>query len=251
MRWKYAVHTISWGNRPLEAIARDVKEAGFAGAELFQHPSELGGAHAIESAFRKEGVELVGIAAGSFRERCDFVREIAAIRGTTLSDPNLPYVYCDDWRDDLPQFKDAVAGGLRVALHPHMYKPVQNLQEAEAILEQNRSLLFLPDTAHLRVAGHDPVLAIRKFASRLAGVHLKSWREDVGRSFHFYARGFCELGQGDVDVHAVLEELMRLDFAGWLIVELDLTNTPTQSARTSLNWLRTVGKILEQSGERK
>lgn len=248
MNWKYAVHTISWCNERIETIVREVSEAGYTGAELFQHPSELGGASVIESAFRRHGVELVGIASGSFRERCDLVKELAEIRGTSLNDPCLPYVYCDDWREDLPQFKAAVATGLRVAIHPHMYRPVQNLQEAETILERNRSLFFLPDTAHLQVAGHDPVMAIRKLAGRLAGVHLKSWREDVGRSFHFYARGFCELGEGDVDVHAVLEELRRLSFTGWLIVELDSTNTPAETAKTSLNWLKAAEKTIEQQG---
>lgn len=103
----------------------------------------------------------------------------------------------------------------------------------------------------MQVAGHDPVLAIRKFAERLAGVHLKSWREDVGRSFHFYARGFCELGQGDVDVHAVLEELHRMDFSGWLIVELDSTHTPLHSAETSLKWLSVAENEISQQGVRK
>ena len=248
MIWKYAVHTISWGSESLDTIVREVKAAGYAGAELFQHPQELGGAGAIERAFRTHGVALVGIAAGSFHERCRLVGEIAAIRGVPLSDPNLPYVYCDEWREEA-SFKEAVAAGLRVALHPHMYRPVQNLQEAELFLANNPALLFLPDTAHLQVAGHDPALAIRRFAGRLAAVHLKSWREDVGRSFHFYARGFCELGRGDVDVYAVLEELCRQMFAGWLVVELDSTSTPLRSAESSLAWLRSAEKQIMLSGD--
>lgn len=238
MTWKFAVHTISWGDRPLEEILRDAGNAGYAGVELFQHPSELGGVESIVEAFDRSDVQLVGVAAGSFAERCHLVRQIAGLRGVTLDDPSLPYIYCDEWRDEDSQFKDAVSEGLRIGLHPHMYKPVQTFQEAAAILKANPKVGFLPDTAHLMVAGESPASVIKELAAFLVGVHLKSWREDVGRSYHFYARGFCELGEGDVNVEAVLDVLNEASFHGWLIVELDSTSQPMESAKRSLEWLR-------------
>lgn len=238
MSWKFAVHSIAWKRRPLDEILREIKSAGYSGVELFQHPKELGGARAIVEAFAKSGLHLVGIATGSFGERCNLVREIASIRAVPVDDPTLPYIYVDEWRDDDHRFTDALDEGLRLGLHPHMYKPVQTMHEAERILNANPRLGFLPDTAHLQIAGDDPADAIRKYASRLVAVHLKAWREDVGRSYHFYARGFCELGEGNVDlVERTLDALLKVRFAGWLVVEQDLTTHPAASAVRSLEWL--------------
>ena len=163
MSWKYAVHTISWGNKPLEKIVGEVAKAGYAGAELFQHPGRIGGVEAVVEEFDKHNVHLVGVAFGAFLERCDFVRRMAAIRNVSLDDPSLPYVYCDEWREEIPHFKAAASEGFKIALHPHMFKPVQNVDEAQRILDANPSVLALPDTAHLQVAGNDPVKAIKAF----------------------------------------------------------------------------------------
>jgi sugar phosphate isomerase/epimerase len=238
MGWKFAVHSIAWGNQPLEAILKDAKRAGYSGIELFQHPDELGGAEVIERAFTESGITLVGVAAGSFDERCRLVRDIAILRGVALDDPSLPYVYCDEWRESDRRFAQAVEEGFTIALHPHMFKPVQTLQEAEEILKSHPSVRFLPDTAHLQIAGDVPAAAIDSHASRLIGVHLKSWREDVGRSYQFYARGFCGLGEGDVDLEGVLDAMLRNNFTGWLVVEHDSTTNPLESATRSVAWLK-------------
>jgi sugar phosphate isomerase/epimerase len=69
-------------------------------------------------------------------------------------------------------------------------------------------------------------------------IHLKDWREDVGRSYQFYARGFCELGDGDIPLEDVLNVLLQSGFSGWIVVELDWTSDPPASASKSLRWLQ-------------
>ncbi len=250
MAWNFAVHSISWGNQPLEIILRDAELAGYSGVELFQHPDELGGAKAILRAFDNSNLRLIGIAAGSFDDRCRLVREIALVRNVSLDDLSLPYVYCDEWRETDARFTQALNDGFTIGLHPHMYKPVQTLHEAEQILAKHSKLRFLPDTAHLRVAGDDPAKAIEIQSARLIGVHLKSWREDVGRSYQFYARGFCELDEGDIDLEGVLDVILRKNFTGWLVVEQDSTTNPRESAERSLNWLkdRLIGNLSKRDG---
>jgi sugar phosphate isomerase/epimerase len=81
MHAQLAVQSIAWGHRPLEEILRDAKAAGFAGVELFQHPSDLGGPRGIVNAFDRFGMQLVGITSGSFDDRCAFVRNVADLRG--------------------------------------------------------------------------------------------------------------------------------------------------------------------------
>jgi inosose dehydratase len=246
MSWKYAVHSIAWGDSPLETILAEAGSAGYSGVELFQHPDELGGAAEIIRAFNASRLQLVGIASGSFDDRCRLVRELARERHLKVGDPSLPYVYADEWRENDRRFRDALDEGFRIGLHPHMYKPVQTLQEAEAILRDHPRLGFLPDTAHLSIAGDDPARAIARHADRLLGVHLKDWQEDVGRSYQFYARGFCELGDGDVDLGKVLKAIPEGRYSGWLVVEQDSTTNPFGSVKKSLQWLdkqRTVAAV--------
>jgi sugar phosphate isomerase/epimerase len=176
MAWKNAVHTISWSHRPLKDILSDASSAGFAGVELFQHPDELGGAGKILDEFAQSGLHLLGVASGSFDERCQLVRDLAALKAVKINDPSLPYVYVDEWQESDRRFKDAVNEGLTVAIHPHMYKPVQTMREAESILAKHPRLRFLPDVGHLRIAGEDSIKAIRDNFGRIDAIHIKDWR---------------------------------------------------------------------------
>jgi inosose dehydratase len=60
----------------------------------------------------------------------------------------------------------------------------------------------------------------------------------------FTAAGvFAELGEGIVDLPAILNPLVAPDFDGWLIVETDVTMKPSagESARISREYLRSIG----------
>ncbi len=235
---RYAIQTIAWDDCPLETIISDVKAAGYDGIELFQHPKDLGGVASLVQTCRENKITVVGMCAGSFPERCDLVKEFCKEWGTSIDSQNAPYVYCDEWKSSIHVFSDKLKEGYRVALHPHMYKPIQTMREAEVALNDHLRLLFLPDTAHLTIAGDDPAKAVQKFRRQLAAVHVKDWKVEVGRSFQFYARGFCELGQGDIELGHVLDVLSEAGYGGWLVVEQDSTTTPLDSTKRSLEWLK-------------
>lgn len=196
----------------------------------------MGGPRKIFDAFQANSVQLIGVSAGSFDERYRFVREYARLLNRPVSDQKVPYVYLDEWAGD--QCVAALDEGFRLALHPHMYKEIQTLREAEELLAKFEKLWFLPDTGHLYIAGDDPAAAIERQARRIEAVHLKDWQQNVGRSYQFYARGFCELGKGDIKLEPVLDKLVRKARHVWLIVEQDCTSDPVKSGNESLQWLR-------------
>jgi sugar phosphate isomerase/epimerase len=228
-----AVHSISWGRESnIETISTEARAAGFDGVEIFQHPYRtLGGPKRVHDALSRSNLTLVGVCGGSFSERCTFVEEYME-RGKG-GNSHIPYVYVDEWRE--PDCSNALESGFQLALHPHMFKTVQTMAEAERLLNQFPRLKLLPDTAHLTIAGDNPVSAILNHTHQLAAIHLKDWKRDVGRSYQFYARGFCGLGQGDIDFSRILASCHR--FTGWLVIEQDFALSAMESAKRSYDWL--------------
>jgi|694.fasta_scaffold51022_6 inosose dehydratase len=231
----FAVHSIPWGrDTSVEKIAEDAKKAGYTGVELFQHPYRtLYGPQRVADVFQLHGLTLVGMCGGGLVDRIRFVDEYTRVLDANPNDTRIPYVYLDEWRE--AECVEAMDRGVKLALHPHMFKTVQTLAEAEAYLKNYPRLKFLPDTAHLTIAGDDPFRAISNNSNRLAAIHIKDWRRDVGRSYQFYARGFCCLGEGDIDFTKILAWCHR--FSGWLVVEMDFAAEPLESTKQSLDWL--------------
>lgn len=87
------------------------------------------------------------------------------------------------------------------------------------MLDQHPELRLLPDTAHLAVAGDNFLDLIPRVHSKIVAVHLKDWTPVYGRFSHRCARGFVELGAGVVKLEAILDELDRVAFNGWVVVE--------------------------------
>lgn len=136
--------------------------------------------------------------------------------------------------------------GITLAYHNHFGNLGQAPDEVDAVLSRTdpRRVRLLLDIAHWQAGGGDPVQAVRRYADRLAFLHLKDLQrltpEKGGRTFRF-----VELGKGEVDVRGVLAELTRAAYAGWGIVELDAvtdpTLTPLQCAQRSKDYLASIG----------
>jgi len=101
--------------------------------------------------------------------------------------------------------------------------------EIERVLEVSDIGLCL-DTGHLLLAGGDPVAAIAAWSSRINHVHVKDARRSVmagivadgaPASAIWDREAFPPLGQGDLDVAGVINELRRVGYRGWLVVEQD------------------------------
>src|SRR5204862_235730 len=83
---------------------------------------------------------------------------------------------------------------------------------------------------HLLLGGGDPLRAMRDWRSRINHLHLKDARRSVVEGIVREAapaaevwrrRAFCRLGEGDLDVEAVLQEVREF-YSGWIVVEQDV-----------------------------
>ncbi len=110
------------------------------------------------------------------------------------------------------------------------------------------------DTGHAAYAGIDPVALIRRYASRVRHLHLKTIDTAVHAAcmaegtdfFAAIARGvFCPLGRGVVDFAAVRDTLAKVGYASIATVEQDVDpaggGSPLVNARESMEFLRSVG----------
>jgi len=120
--------------------------------------------------------------------------------------------------------------GYEPTFHPETGTFVEATWEINKVLEISDVGLCL-ETGHIFVCGGDPLEVLRSSPERINHVHLKDavrsrmdaviadneptpaiWTREV----------FCALGEGDVDIDGILNELGRLDFEGWMVVEQDI-----------------------------
>jgi inosose dehydratase len=123
----------------------------------------------------------------------------------------------------------ADAHGLRAVVHPHAGGFLEFDDEIERLL-QDSDLDLCVDTGHAAYAGIAAERLIERCGERLGHVHLKDLRGDVlarvrAERLDFWdAIGegvFCPLGEGDVDLPAVLGALDAAGYAGYATIEQD------------------------------
>jgi inosose dehydratase len=123
----------------------------------------------------------------------------------------------------------AAARGLRTVLHPHVGTHVETGPEVDRFLADSDLHLCL-DTGHLLVGGTDPVELARSHPDRIGHVHLKDVRAaiaDVVRAGQIsYTHGvgsgmYVPLGDGDVNVAALIRLLAEAGYDGWYVLEQD------------------------------
>ncbi|MBI3986510.1 MAG: TIM barrel protein [Lentisphaerae bacterium] len=145
--------------------------------------------------------------------------------------------------------KAAKQAGVTPCLHPHANTQVMFEDEIHFVLRNMDPALlsFGPDTAHLAVGRCDPVALFNTYAGRIRFVHLKDVRKtkefgknaDGTKGFEVYG-DFLEMGEGEVDFDGVFKALERVNYDGYLTVELDKTRTSNRdSAFKNMQYLKT------------
>ncbi len=151
--------------------------------------------------------------------------------------------------------------GLTAALHPHVGTMVATGEETQRVLDGSRIGLCL-DTGHLLIGGGDPVALAQQHPGRIAHVHLKDLRVEVARKVESgelsysaaVAQGmYVPLGEGDIDVDAIVNSLEDHGYSGWYVLEQDTIldgapgeDGPLEDVRTSLNHV--LGIAAQRSG---
>jgi inosose dehydratase len=133
--------------------------------------------------------------------------------------------------------------GYEATLHHEPGTHVEAPWEISKALELTSIGLCL-DTGHLMLGGGDPEQALKDWGHRINHVHFKDARKrvvaDIIRekapvSEIWRRQAFCRLGEGDLNVDAVLEYL-RGNYTGWLVVEQDVLPDPDRmSGRPALD----------------
>jgi len=128
----------------------------------------------------------------------------------------------------------AVRAGLEPTFHHHACTYVETPEEIETLLARTTIGLTL-DTGHLLLGGGDPLTGLESWAPRINHLHLKDARRAVldevvrgkGDMRTLWAgKAFVPFGAGDLDIAAVVAQILASGYAGWLVVEQDVIPSP-------------------------
>jgi inosose dehydratase len=134
--------------------------------------------------------------------------------------------------------------GLTAVLHQHTGTCVESRDETYAVLEavDTRYVKFGPDIGQLTKGGSDAVKVVRDFLPLVEHMHLKDYN---GVDPHLL--GYCPLGQGKVDIPAILDLVATKKIHGMIMGELDndpqnwSPTPPVDLVKASKSYLKTIG----------
>jgi inosose dehydratase len=149
---------------------------------------------------------------------------------------------------------------LRQVLHPHVGTLVERAEHVQEVLSRS-DVAWCLDTGHLAIGGVDPVSFANDHADRVQLVHLKDVDLSLAPAVLHHEMSlldatrsglFRALGQGNVDVAAVVAALEGRGYAGWYVLEQDTTiegadavsANPSADVKLSIDYLR--GAVRQQ-----
>jgi inosose dehydratase len=108
--------------------------------------------------------------------------------------------------------------GLTAVLHQHTGTCVESRDETYAVLDaaNTKYVRFGPDIGQLTKGGSDALQVVKDYLPIVEHMHLKDFN---GENAHL--AGYCPLGQGKVNVPAILDLVSKLKLNGMVMVELD------------------------------
>ncbi len=190
---------------------------------------------------------------------------LAANSGIDGYDAKLPVLTDDDWQilfNNLNRLQQIAAEvGVKAVLHPHVGTMIETQDHVMRVVAGS-TIPFCLDTGHMIIGGTDPVAFAQNHAGRIAHSHLKdvdlSWAKKVQNNELSYYDAVVQgmyrpLGQGDVDIRAIVRSLIKSGYTGWFVLEQDNVITaepgvnqgPMADAKASVEFLRGVIAELE------
>jgi inosose dehydratase len=222
----------------VEGAIRDIAGLGFYGIELFGNQIEAMEAKGgVGSLLEKHNLPLISAYCGtnlsepekreeSIAKTLDWAKLVKKYHGKVIVvGPNSVKRSTYDFKAHknnivatLNELGKAVMDmGLTPVLHQHTGTCVETREETYAVLDavDTRVMKFGPDIGQLQKGGSDPVQVVKDFLPLVQHMHLKDY---VGGPDYL---GYCPLGQGKVDIPAILAMMDGRKTAGLVMVELD------------------------------
>ena len=111
--------------------------------------------------------------------------------------------------------------GLAAGLHQHTGMCVMTRDETYAVMEtvNTKYVRFAPDIGQLTKGGANAVQVVKDFLPIVEHMHLKDYN---GKNPHL--AGYCPLGEGEVDIPAILDLMEHKKLRGMVMAELDYDN---------------------------
>lgn len=130
--------------------------------------------------------------------------------------------------------------GVTATVHPHVGTMIETEGDIRRVL--NGSTVGITfDTGHMFIGGTDPVRFSLEHADRVKHAHLKDVRLDLARKvqageltyYQAVVQGmYTALGDGDVDIRAIVTNLIKAGYDGWFCLEQDnvVQSNPAEGA---------------------
>jgi sugar phosphate isomerase/epimerase len=104
--------------------------------------------------------------------------------------------------------------GITVGYHPEDGDSAAGL--VDYLMQNTKHLMFFPDIGWMQMAGMDAVASCKKYYSRINGMHLRDFQPQPAGA---PGRGIVPLGQGTIDLKALMTFLREQKFTGFVIGE--------------------------------
>ncbi|HEY6797220.1 MAG TPA: TIM barrel protein [Kineosporiaceae bacterium] len=240
-----------WGHElPADRVLADMGSLGLRATELGPTGYLGPDPDAVRATLDRHGLRLVGgflplplhLDGVDLTEAVDAMRTLAAAGGeiVVLAARSLGGGYDrkvrlsdGEWRllaENLARVREVAHSlGLRSCLHPHVGTAVEDAESVDRLVDLSDVPLCI-DTGHLLIGGTDPLDLVRRHPDRVGHVHLKdvnaSVADKVSASSVSYLEAVREglytpLGDGDLDILAIIRVLEEGEYQGWYVLEQD------------------------------
>jgi inosose dehydratase len=263
---KLAYSAITWGGKDLDAL-KDIASLGFKGIQLRGNAYDN---YKTKVSELKEQIVASGLALPMFssgnveidpsKEQSTIDVHVAhasfvkALGGTSIQLTNsLRKKGENPTTEELKRLtfvmneigKQTADLGIQTTYHNHMNQFGETPEEVDVIVQamNPKYLKLLLDVAHYHQGGGNPAKAILDYKDMIDALHIKDVQSPLPEKLEdLKAYKFVELGQGNVDLKAVFDNLQKINFKKWAIVELDgvpvKDRTPKQSGEISKAFLK-------------
>lgn len=256
-----------------ERVLTEMADLGFSATEAGPDGFLGDDPATIRSLLNQTGLELAAgfVPAvlhedGSARQAANWIRwlaeagaEVAVLAATTgdegyeqsgeLDDPGWEKLAAN--LDTLQMVADAE--NVVLTFHPHYGTLVESPEQIDRLTRTSDVALCL-DTGHVMAGGGDPIQIAQTHKARIRHVHLKDVDSETAARVREGELGYHQavaaglyrpIGEGAVDIAAVLSALDESDFEGWIVLEQDVVleeeppmgEGPRQGAGASLRRL--------------